>query len=186
MSEVQFEEKSVNKSFFVGILLILVVIFAYTFLVAPISENVAILKSSVDEKKAIVSVLNADIKAIKDAKLQLGESSEVERSNILKMIPVGPNQDDVIRTITTQSQKHDVLMNSLSFSNVPSKKVGVGVLKVNASFESAYADLPVFLKDLEQASRLLKVDSLNVQVSRLALAGERVNFSLTMEAYYQK
>lgn len=186
MDDVQFKQKSMNKGFFLGVGLILITVFGYVFLVGPLAKGVAVLKDEVDSKEVMVSSINSEIEAMKEASVELGDSSDVERNNILKMIPIGPHQDDVIRALTKEGAKNDVILNSLSFNNVPSKKAGVGIMRANASFEAAYVDLAAFLKDLETSSRLLNVDSINVQVSRLALAGERVNFSLVIEAYYQK
>lgn len=169
----------------VGVLLILVAVSFYVFAVKPISDEVTKKSEELVTRVAEASVLQ---KKVDDFKKQEGtlQLNEEKKRQILSAIPIGINQDEVIRDIVDVAAKRDITLRSISFSKSTSADQSVNVLRVSASFEGSYSDLINFLQGIEGNQRRFKINSISVQVNSENLSmSDRVSFSLTMDSFYQ-
>ncbi len=170
----------------IGVLLVLLSLLAYMFWAAPVADEAELIAQEVEVETARLDSLKMELSKLQEAEATLGASSEVQRNEILKSIPIGLNQDEVIEDVIEIAASHDVELNSIGFSKGQSSREGVGVLRINAGFEGGYNDLTNFLKGLEQNLRLFVVNSISVQVKVLEVTEfKRANFTLSIEAYYQ-
>lgn len=183
-TEVHPRQKYQAKSL-IGVLLILVAVSIYVFLLKPLSDEVDKKEQELTTRIAEADTLQIkvdDFKKQEDA-LQLNEE---KKRQILSAIPIGINQDEVIRDIVEIAAKQDITLRSVSFSKSISGDKSVNVLRVSASFEGSYSDLINFLQGIEGNKRRFKINSISVQVSSESLSmSERVSFSLTMDSFYQ-
>lgn len=176
-----------SKKTLIGIVLILVALVVYVFYVRPLSVSVGDLKDEVNSLQGELDVLSSQLATLDEAKDALGLSNEVEAFEVKKMIPSELQQDEVIRNIIEIAKVHDIELKSLGFGKGGTENAEVGSLRINSSFVGNYTDLVGFLEGLEQNSRLLKVNSISVQIDKLDLLGfERATFSLSMEAFFQE
>ena len=76
---------------------------------------------------------------------------------ISQKIPLGINQDEMIRDLINIAKNNDIEITSISFSKGMSANPEIGTLKINSGFEGNYSDLLNFLKSIEQNSRFLNV-----------------------------
>lgn len=110
----------------------------------------------------------------------------VEQFTSLAAVPKGLNQDEVIRNLIEVADNYDIDLNAINFARANTNFDGVGLLKINASFEGNYSDLIDFLSGLEDSERLFKVNSINVQIADTSISGlSRANFSLAIDTFYQ-
>ncbi|MFH1284570.1 MAG: hypothetical protein ABIH78_03215 [Candidatus Peregrinibacteria bacterium] len=172
-----------------GGLLIIVSIAGYAFYTRSLSTDVSAMQADIDTKNQRVSELTAQIATFQKAEEEFDLSTEVSKIETEKSVPLGVNQDDVIRDLISISDTYDVNLNSLSFGIGASASDEVGILRVNASFEGNYADLISFLEGIENNpyGRLFKVTSITVSISQFETSAiQRATFSLSMESYYQQ
>ena len=170
----------------IGVLLILLSIAGYTFLTGPLSEKLDEAKANLLEKEVEIAALGGQLDQFETAKVELGLGSEVSKNSVLKAVPADMDQDRIIRDLVEVADVHDIELHSLSFGEGASGKEGVNVLRINASFEGNYTDLTDFLQGLEQNARMLRVNSINVQIDVLDVGDiKRATFSLAMEAFFQ-
>ncbi|MBD3360533.1 type 4a pilus biogenesis protein PilO [Candidatus Peregrinibacteria bacterium] len=170
-----------------GVLLILASVAGYIFFTEPLSDDVSAMKDSVSSASESIDELKQEIENFQEAQEELKVSTEVQRIEVLKSVPVAVNQDEVIRDIIGITEDYDIDLNSISFGKSGANIEGVESLRVNASFEGSYLDLINFLEAVEQNARLLRINSISVQISTIAITGlQRATFSLSMEAFYQE
>lgn len=175
-----------KKSSFFGALFIVVALAAYVLFIRPISERVDALEADTQKKSTELEEINTKIKDFKNFESDLKLSTEVQRLEVLKAVPTEMNQDEVIEDIIEIAKTYDIELNSISFSRGGTNKEAVKSLVVNASFLGNYLDLIDFLEGLEQNARVLKVNSINVQISKLDISKiERASFSLSIETFFQ-
>lgn len=183
-SEIKIKKNSKTRSM-IGVLLVLLSISSYVFFVKSVANDLSVAKASLLTEEAELEDLKAIVNAFEKGEKEL-DLTEVKRREILKAIPVGLNQDDVIRDIVDIAESYDIELNSLSFSMSPSAQSTIGALKINSSFEGNYNDLITFLEGIETNARILRVESISVQINALDLSDvKRATFSLTMDTYYQ-
>lgn len=186
-NEIQLQTETSNKGTLFGVLLFLAAICLYVFVARPLSADLQVMKADIVSKNEQIDELQEKLGQLQAAEEELDITSEVERIESLKAVPVGVQQDEVIRDILEIADDNDVSLNSISFGKSGSQEDGVSSLTIAASFAGNYADLTSFLEGLEQNDRLFKVDSISVQVSRLDISDiERANFSLSISAFYQE
>lgn len=180
-------KKSSNKGVLIGSLLTLFAIGGYVFFTMPVAAEVSSLKDEVSVKENRVEDLRSRIAALEEAKEEYQLTTEVQRRESLRAVPVGMNQDDVIRDLMDIGERENVTLRSISFSRGSSGLDGIGLLRISAGFEGSYDELTDFLRSLETNTRIFRVSSINVQVRRLDFADlERAAFSLTIETFYQQ
>ncbi len=172
-----------------GVFLLLASVIFYVAFLSPMRDEVKALNTAAEENNTEIAGIDEKIAAYKEAEEKLDLSNEVERIQTLKAVPIGMNQDEVIRNFINLTRAYDIEFSSLSFGKGSSSGTGVKTLRINANFEGNYSDLINFLKGIEQNSegRLFNVNNISVSVKKLAVLGvKRVNFSLNIEAYYQE
>jgi hypothetical protein len=185
-SDIRFDTKS-NKGTLVGVFLVVLAIAGFSILAKPLSDNVSELKASITSTESEILEITEKIDEFKAAEVEFGLSTEIQRLDSLKAIPIGINQDDVIRDIMEIGDTYDVKLHSISFGTGKTQIDEISSLRVNAGFEGNYNDLIDFLEGLEQNARLFVVENISVQVSKLDISNiERASFSLTMQSYFQE
>lgn len=185
-TKVEFRQTSAVKPI-IGSLLIILTVAAYVFYVRPFSASVDVLKTDIAAKEKEVKTLSAKVQQYEAATKELGLSNEVERFEVTNSIPAGVRQDEVIRDLIDIAELNKISLSSLSFGKGKTQKVGISSLRISSSFSGSYEDLLDFLKSIEQNARLLRINSINVQLTKLdVLALERATFSLSMEAFFQE
>lgn len=184
--EVEFRAAS-RKGPIIGILLILISIAGYTFFTRGLAVEVSELKADISSATEDIEEFKGKISEFEQASEELGLATEVQRRESLKSVPSEMDQDEVIRDIINIAETNEIDLNSISFGEGGTDQENVSSLRINASFEGDYNDLINFLKGLEQNARLFKVGSISVQVSKVEVLDVlRANFSLSMEAFFQK
>ncbi len=184
--EIRFTENS-NKTSLIGVFLIVLVVAGYTFLLRPVSAQLDVLKADVLAKNVELETLKTKLGDLNQAEEELQLTSEVQRQESLKAVPVGINEDLVIKDIIQIAKDNSVTLNSISFAKGSSNKEGIGSLRISSTFQGNYGDLTNFLMGLEQNGRIFRVDSVSVQISKLAISDlERVSFSLSIDTYFQQ
>ncbi len=185
-SEIEFQNNG-KTSTLIGVFLILAAISFYVFYLSGVKENIDTTKTDLVAKQGELSVIQAELSEFKKAENDLNVSTEVQRSEVSKSIPLGLKQDELIKDVIEISEVNDIILNSLSFGKGGLNEDGVGSVRINASFEGNYTDLVSFLESIEQNSRFLKVSSINVQLNKLEISDStRATFSLAMEDFYQE
>lgn len=184
--EIEFKKTS-NIGALIGALLIVVAISAYVFFGRAVANDLSALKLDMSTKQQELETLRGQIDTYEKAKTELDLSTEVQRRESLKAVPVNIDQDEVIRSLLQIASKNGILLHSISFAKGGTDREGIGSLRISSSFEGNYKDLTDFLKSLEVNERIFKVDSINVQISKLDLVDiQRASFSLNIETYYQQ
>ncbi|MEK7548169.1 MAG: hypothetical protein AAB540_04705 [Patescibacteria group bacterium] len=183
--EINFTPLS-NKWPIVGVFLIVLSLALYVFLAKPVAEDVSFASTDISSKETKIEELKAKIKGFEEAEKQFDLTTEVDRLEILKSVPVGMHQDSVIKNLIEIADTYDIVLNSIGFSQGDSDVDNVSSLRISSSFEGSYDDLTEFLEGLEQNARVFKVSSISVQVSNAELSDlKRANFSLTIETFFQ-
>lgn len=185
-AKVEFRQTSAVKPI-IGSLLIILTVAAYVFYVRPFSASVDVLKADIAAKEEEVKTITAKVQQYEAATKELGLSNEVERFEVTNSIPAGVRQDEVIRDLIDIAEFNKISLSSLSFGKGKTQKEGISSLRISSSFSGSYENLLDFLKSIEQNARLLRINSINVQLTKLdVLALERATFSLSMEAFFQE
>lgn len=188
----QNQEQEINivgaskKSSLIGVFLIVLSLSVYILFVRPMSEVVATVEGDVFTKSEEISKLSEEIKNYKEYEEKLDLSTEVNKQEVFKAVPIEMNQDEVIEDVINIADTYDITLNSISFSKGGSEQEGVNSLMINASFIGNYNDLVDFLEGIEQNPRVFRVNSISVQISKLDISNlERASFSLAIETFYQ-
>lgn len=168
-------------------LIILVVVAAGSiFYVKPLWDDVSSLQKGVAEKTDTRKSLNEQLTTLQKIQKDLGGSSEVKKETTLAAIPEKLDQDKLIEDLSGIAIKNDMALNGVSFSIPGASNEGeVAVATLNANLTGNETNLIGFLKDVEGNSRKLMVKNISIQVGENEFGLERVNFSVSMEAYYQ-
>ncbi len=170
----------------IGVLLLIGSVAAYAFFVRPMWEDYGSAKADITTKEDKVSELSEKLDSYKNAEKTMDLETEVQKLTLLKSVPIGVNQDEVIEDLVDIAEEHEISLRSVSFGLSDGFYESVGALRINASFEGVYGDLITFLKGIETNSRLFKVTSISVQVSQFEdLDVKQVTFSLSIDAFYQ-
>jgi Tfp pilus assembly protein PilO len=184
--EIRFADNS-NKTSLIGVLLIVVAIAGYTFLIRPMSAQLSTLKTDVTTKNSTLEGMKTQLEALNKSEQDLELTSEVKRQESLKAVPIGMNEDLVIKDVIQIAKQNNINLRSIGFSKGSGPKEKIGSLRISSTFEGNYQDLTGFLQGLEQNGRIFKVDSVNVQVNKLEISDvERASFSLSIDTYFQQ
>lgn len=187
LDETMLEEPKTKKSPLFGVLFILLSLALYVFYAKGLAAQHSVAKADLDAKLQELQLLQSKEDAVKNAQTELDLTSSVEQFTSIAAVPTNIDQDEVLKTVVETAKTYDIVLKSVSFSRSESSEEGVGVLKINSSFEGSYGDLLSFLGGLEGNERLFKVNSISVQINRSSLSDlERANFSLNIDTFYQK
>ena len=163
--------------------MILAVIVA-VFIWQPVRTQVSALSDELNSQNAQFSELQNELAHLQSVEATL-PVADTERARILKTVPVGFNQDNLVNDLDALAKRVDIDLNAMSFSQ-PSSQDTYQSVSITANFMGRYGDLVALLDALEKNERLLKVVSIGVQLNDLNDQGEQLmNFSVTLEAYYQ-
>ncbi|MDA1061227.1 MAG: type 4a pilus biogenesis protein PilO [bacterium] len=184
--EIEIRSRS-NIGTLIGLFIVVASVVLYVFLAGPVATEADTIKADISTKSAELVVLKEKVASFEKSQEDLELTTEVQRLEILKAVPLEMDQDEVIRDVIEISDTYDVKLKSISFGKGSSRYEGVGSLRINASFEGNYTDLTDFLQGLEQNARMFKIDSISVQINKLDITDiERANFSLVIESFYQQ
>lgn len=177
---------SSSKAPLIGALLLVMAIAGYVLLIRPVSNELDAVKTDITTKNTELAELKERLDFLNQAEKDLELTTEVQRLASLKAVPVSIKQDEVIKNLIDIAKNNDIELHSISFSKGSTSKDGIGSLRISSSFEGNYLNLTDFLKALEENGRIFKVESISVQVAKLDISDvERVNFSLSIETFYQ-
>ena len=186
MSHEVYEQK-VNKKSLVGVLFLLISVLVYVFFVRSMATNINESKAMVLDKTKEALELKVQLGELQKAEEELDLSTEVARIAVLKSIPTQVDQDQLIKDLINIADEYAIALKSISFSKGGSPDAKIGSISVSASFEGNYLDLIDFLHGLESNARILKVNSISVQLSKSDFSDLQVaNFSLNIETFYQQ
>lgn len=184
--EIRFADSS-NKTSLIGVLLIVLSIAGFTFVIRPVSDGLGVAQTNVTAKSTTLDGLKTQLDGLNKSEQELQLTSEVQRQESIKAVPVGMNEDKVIEDVIQIAKQNNVTLNSISFAQGSGAKEGIGSLRISSTFEGNYQDLTNFLQGLEQNGRIFRVDSINVQVNKLEISDiERASFSLSIDTYFQQ
>lgn len=175
-----------SKAPLIGVLLLVMTISGYVLLTRPMSTQLNVLKTEVVVKNNKLTELKKQLDSLNQAEKDLELTTEVQRNKSMDSVPDSMKQDEVIKKLIEIAQEKNILLHSISFSKGSTSREGIGSLRISSSFEGNYLDLTSFLEALEENKRILKVESISVQVAKLEISDiERASFSLTIETFYQ-
>lgn len=171
--------KNYQISQLVSIILLLFLILGGVFFVSPMRGKTVELSVQRDAASVDLQGLQSQYETLAALAAQVSASS-VTKSKLLTAVPVGTAQDKLLDELTKMADELDIGMNSISFSESLDSDFG-NYLNISANFQGSYDQLIAFLQKIENASRLLRVTALSVQLTSTTDAV----FTLSMEAYYQ-
>ena len=185
-SEIEVKGTSRATSF-IGMFLILLSVLAFVLFVRPLATSVDNIKADVVGKTDELDGLKQQVADMEKAENSLGFTSELQRLEMMRSIPVGLKQDEAIKDIVQLSKDHSITLTSIGFGKGMTDKAKIGSLQVNASFDGTYEDLIEFLRALEQNARMFRVNSISVQLINTDVVGlKRAVFALAMDTFYQE
>ncbi|MBI4127314.1 type 4a pilus biogenesis protein PilO [Candidatus Peregrinibacteria bacterium] len=163
----------------VSIILLLFLILGGVFFVGPIRERVQKSTETRDAAALDLQGLQSQYEELAALAAQVSESA-VTKTKLLSAVPVGTAQDKLLDELGKMASDLSLVMNSVSFAESSDQDFG-NYLNISANFQGSYDQLIAFLQKLENASRLLRVTALSVQLTGTSSAV----FTLSLEAYYQ-
>ncbi len=162
-----------------GSLLLLALFLAGTVLfVLPTRTVVAELQVQELTLADALSVLEFKVNSLSALSEQVSQS-DAAKTSLKRSLPVGMAQDQLILDLKNLATSTGFSVNSLNFSQAQ-HSLGPSLL-ISANVTGTYDKLLEFLQKLENAERLIRVTSMNVQRTSTT----DVVFSLQMEALYQ-
>lgn len=165
--------------------LLLVALIVGMFVLSPLREKGDLLSRDLATAQANLQTLQAEVNRLQtlEAKLPLADT---ERQKLLLAVPVGLDQDQLILDLKKIGEEAEVSLNAMSFSLQP-ERYDAETVSVVANFTGRYEELMALLTALENNPRLFRVNSIGVQLSEGDGDGvPLMNFSVTLEAYYQQ
>lgn len=175
-----------NRYPLVALLFFLITLLAAIFYVKPLWDEVSSLSLGRDDKLNQKQTLSDQLTNLQQLQQNLTGSSEITKETTLASIPEKLEQDKLIVDLTDIALKNDIILNGVNFSisttEIPGQVSKVGV---NANLSGSESSLVSFLRGVEANRRKIIVKSITVQSGERATGVARVNFNLSMEAYYQ-
>jgi type IV pilus assembly protein PilO len=198
-----------------GILLIvLLIVFAQFFMLAPLKSDLEIKEQSLASEQKLLEIMGQ--KKTEDTKSVREDTSELQ-----KKVPVKPLQEQFILDLEKAENVSNSKISTMSFSKdgdaaaaetnetaetttepettedgaatdqqtAATSANGLKKLTVNLSVESpTYEDLEKFISSLESLQRIVVVESISYsggeEITSLAQEKEPLSYSLTVSAYY--
>lgn len=168
-----------QSSQLVSVLLLVLVLAGGWFVLRPMRDNTLELRADVDVQAAELQDLQAEYDELKALADEVSNSS-AKKAALLKSVPVGKNQDELLLELTALAADLGMDTNAINFS-LSADPATSDVLGLTSNFVGSYDDLIAFLQKLESADRLLEVTSISVQRT----STEDVVFNLNLQAFYQ-
>lgn len=176
--------KKDNKSPIVSLVLVLAVIAVGLFWFKPNWDEQSALKVTEQARANEKAGIEATLKGLQDAQANLAGASEITQQTVLASIPEKLEQNNLIDQISKIAKDNNVNLSSISFS-IPVNSVEViKKTTINLSMTGGEDDLLRLLRGLENNPRKLVVKSVTVQFGQTEGIA-RVNFNISMDAYYQ-
>lgn len=160
------------------VLLFLIIVGALAF-VLPLREKLATLKGTREGLQADLFSLEAEYSALETLAAEVS-TSETTRETLLKAVPIGFSQDDLILDLSEMATGLDFTLNAVNFSDTVSEEYGK-TMDISINLSGPYGEMILFLQKLESAERLLRITGINIQRTSDA----DIAFNLRLEAYYQ-
>lgn len=178
--------KTKNSSL-LSLLLLLILLVVGIFWFKPNFDDVNALKSNEQAKQEIKKNAENTLQTLKDAQANLDQAGEINRETVLVAIPEKYEQDKLITIINNIANQNRVNIGSISFT-VPlagnSTQEELRKSTISVSLTGDENDLLKFLRGIENSSRKMIVKGITVQYGQTA-GLERINFSISMETYFQ-
>lgn len=169
-----------NRSFeWMSVVLLLIMIGGAFVVVLPLREDVVALKS----ERASIVAQKQELEARYDELSALSSEvtqSEASKKTLLRSVPVGFAQSALLTDLVRMSQEVEFNLGNITFSPGNSEQEGE-YLMLSLNLRGSYGKLFDFLKKLENAPRLFRIVSINVQRGE----GEDIIFNVILNAYYQ-
>ena len=178
--------KTKNSSL-ISLLLLLVLLVVGLFWFKPNFDEVNALRANEQAKEEVKKATEATLQSLKDAQANLEQAGEINRETVLVAIPENYEQDKLITTINEIASKNTVNIGSISFTvpfSANTAQEGVRKSTISVSLTGDEDDLLKFLRGIENSSRKMIVKGITVQYGQTS-GLERINFSITMETYFQ-
>lgn len=163
----------------VSVLLLLLIGVGIMIFVLPMRDKIATLKESRDTVASELESLQSEYDAL-SALSEDTAASDASKQELLNAVPSGYSQDDLILELSGLAEAADFDLNAMNFSEAVDQEFGNTVL-VSANLSGSYNDLVTFLQKVENADRLMNVQSISVQLT----GTDSIVFNLNIEAYYQ-
>ena len=168
----------------VGVFLFFLAFAIYNIFVSALGDGIKTASAEIKINEEKLATISETIASYDLARAEVDAAGLVELNDSLTKIPERMYQDRVILNMLKLAKSNDLEMNSLTFGK--GSFGTIGTLRINSSFSGKYSDLKDFLDSVEKNERLLKIDSVTVQFGRDSiLDAQKVNFSVSMEAFYQ-
>lgn len=174
-----------NSSSLISLLLLIGLVAVGIFWFKPNLDVAADLKVTEMAREQEKTQLEQELKTLQEAQVNLSGAGEIEQQTVLTAIPENYEQDKLINIITEIARKNDVNIGSISFSIPFSSTDVIKKGTISISMTGNENDLQRLLKGLENSPRKLVVRSITVQLGQTE-GLERVNFSISLETYFQK
>lgn len=171
--------KKAQLSQLMSILLLFLILVGAVVVTLPLNKKVKEIRANKVVVAELLQQTQADFDDLNDLLSEVS-TSEATKAALVKAVPVGLSQDELILELTELADDADFDLNAMNFSTAIDQVLG-NTLIVAANFSGSVDDLIKFLQSIENADRLIQVTSLNVQLT----STEDVVFNLNLEAYYQ-
>jgi type IV pilus assembly protein PilO len=168
-----------RSSQLVSILLLMLIIFGSIFFVVPLRDNIAELTSSRDLATEDLLVLQTEYDNLSALSDEISKS-EATQEALKKAVPEGVSQDELILDLVELAEESGFAASVMSFSLRTDQDFG-NTVGVSLNLNGAYDDLITLLQAIENAERLMQVESIAVQRTSTT----DISFSLSVESYYQ-
>ena len=112
----------------VGLILLIGSVSAYAFYVRPLWDDYGQLKADVTSKQEKISELKDKIDSFKTAEEKMNITTDVQKLTLLNSIPVGVNQDKVIKDLVKVAEGHQIDLRSVSFGLSEGYREEIGAL----------------------------------------------------------
>lgn len=170
-----------NRQFLqiISIVLLILIGLGILVFVKPLMVSIKDLKLQTASAGTELQSLQAEQDRLAEMAVKIGDS-DAQKKDLLKAIPVGNNQEEILSELSALAKTQGLVMNSVNFALSTSADFGNSIT-IAANFEATYDKLITFLQKIENAERLYKVKSINVQLTSSSTSV----FNLNLEAYYQ-
>jgi len=177
---------SKSSPYIIGLGLIILAIAAYIFGIQPMWTEVDSLKTQKETTINKKNTLQEQLNQYKKLEKELKAISEVKKETGTNAIPKKYNQDLLITTLVAKAEEHKMVINSISFGQGTETDLGINVASITTSIQGDYQRLVDFLRSLEnEIQRKVSVKSISVELGESLGSLQTINFTLTMEVYYQ-
>ena len=145
----------------------------------PLRDNIDELQLSRVEASDSLLLLQTEYDSLSALSEEISKSQATQDA-LIKAVPVGVAQDELILELVEPAEEAGFDANVMNFSLRTDQEFG-NTIGISLSLAGDYDNLITFLQAIENAERLMQVESIAVQ--RTSTTG--ISFSLNIESYYQ-